>query len=146
MLSNRRVDTKPEVALHQRLHARGLRFRKDMPIDLSQRRVGPDLVVTAGNLATVSVMNRSHTARHGWYLFVSPWHLDERIEGFPVPDGAVTFTGSVDLAASEVDSMTRRYRDIADAVARSGRPLVLTGDCLTALGLVAGLQRRHRDL
>jgi arginase len=91
-------------------------------------------------------MNRPHTAHHGWDLLVSPWHLDERIEGFPVPAGAVTFTGSVDPAASEVDRMTRRYRDIADAVARSDRPLVLAGDCLTALGLVAGLQRRHSDL
>jgi arginase len=67
-----------------------------------------------------------------WDLLVSPWHLDERIDGFPVPAGAVTFTGT----------MTRRYRDIADAVARSERPLVLTGDCLTTLGVVAGL-RRH---
>jgi len=91
-------------------------------------------------------MNRSQTARHGWDLFVSPWHLDERIEGFPVPAGAVTFTGSVEPPASEIDGMIRRYRDIADAVARSDRPLVLAGDCLTALGPDAGLQRRHRDL
>jgi len=77
---------------------------------------------------------------------VSPWHLDEKIEGFPVPAGAITFTGPVDRAAGEVERIVGRYRDIADAVAESDRPLVLAGDCLTALGLVAGLQRRHREL
>ena len=91
-------------------------------------------------------MNGSGAADRGWDLLVSPWHLDEKIEGFPVPAGAITFTGPVDPAASEVERMTRRYRDIADAVAASDRPLVLAGDCLTALGLVAGLQRRHREL
>jgi len=31
-------------------------------------------------------------------------------------------------------------------VAEVDRPLVLAGDCLTSLALVAGLQRRHRDI
>jgi arginase len=94
----------------------------------------------------VSIMNGSGAAHRGWDLLVSPWHLDEKIEGFPVPAGAITFTGPVDPAASEVERMTGRYRDIADAVAEADRPLVLAGDCLTALGLVAGLQRRHREV
>jgi len=52
---------------------------------------------------------------------VSPWNLDEKIEGFPVPAGAITFTGPVDAAASEVERMTGRYRHSADAVAESDR-------------------------
>ena len=35
MRSNRRSDTKPEVALRSLLHRTGLRFRKDFPIRLS---------------------------------------------------------------------------------------------------------------
>jgi arginase len=42
--------------------------------------------------------------------------------------------------------MTQLYQAIAHAVARAGRSLLLSGDCTTALGAVAGLQRRHRDL
>jgi arginase len=42
--------------------------------------------------------------------------------------------------------MTLLYQAVADAVARVTRPLLLSADCSTALGAVAGLQRRHRDL
>jgi arginase len=41
--------------------------------------------------------------------------------------------------------MIRLYQAVADAVARAARPLLLSGDCTTALGAVAGLQRRHGD-
>jgi DNA mismatch endonuclease (patch repair protein) len=34
MISNRRVDTDPEIALRAALHARGLRFRKDYPVQI----------------------------------------------------------------------------------------------------------------
>jgi hypothetical protein len=81
-----------------------------------------------------------------WDLFVSPWHLDEEIEGFPVPAGATVLAGPPDSAVSELDSLTGRFGHTADAVAQVDHPLVLAGDCLTALGLVAGLQRRHRDV
>lgn len=91
-------------------------------------------------------MHGSGTAHRGWDLLVSPWHLDEQIAGFPVPAGAIALAGPPDPAASELDRLTGRYRDAADAVAQAARPLVLAGDCLTALGVVAGLQRRHRDL
>lgn len=43
MLANRRVDTKPEVALRSALHRLGMRFRKDVPIDLPSMRVRPDV-------------------------------------------------------------------------------------------------------
>jgi arginase family enzyme len=42
--------------------------------------------------------------------------------------------------------MTLLYQAVAGAVARAARPLLLSGDCATALGAVAGLQRRHREL
>jgi arginase len=85
-------------------------------------------------------------ASRTWDLLVSPWHLDDQIEGFPVPADAIALTGPPDPAVSELDRLIDRFRDAADAVAQANRPLVLAGDCLTALGLVAGLQRRRHDV
>lgn len=48
---NRRADTKPEVALRSNLQRRGLRFRKDFPIDTGQRKVRPDIVFTRARVA-----------------------------------------------------------------------------------------------
>ena len=42
--------------------------------------------------------------------------------------------------------MTLLQQAITDTVARAARPLVLCGDCPTAAGMVAGLQRRYGDL
>lgn len=92
------------------------------------------------------IVDGSGKGHRAWDLFVSPWHLDEEIEGFPVPAGATVLAGPPDSAVSELDRLTGRFGDAADAVAQVDRPLVLAGDCLTALGLVAGLQRRHRDV
>jgi len=44
MEANRRVDTGPERLLRSKLHARGLRFRKDRRLELDGRRVRPDVV------------------------------------------------------------------------------------------------------
>lgn len=38
MKSNRRRDTKPELAIRRLLHARGLRYRVDVPLDFDRRR------------------------------------------------------------------------------------------------------------
>lgn len=94
----------------------------------------------------LSIMRGSETSHRDWDLLLSPWHLDERIEGFPAPARAIAVAGQPDPAASELDRLTVRYRHVADAVAQADRPLLLAGDCLTALGLVAGLQRWHREL
>ena len=52
MRSNRRVDTKPEVALRSLLHQRGLRFRKDYPIRLPNGKTAhPDIAFTRKKLA-----------------------------------------------------------------------------------------------
>jgi DNA mismatch endonuclease (patch repair protein) len=51
MRSNRRVDTKPELALRRELHQRGLRFRKDLQIRAGDIRARPDIVFTRMKLA-----------------------------------------------------------------------------------------------
>lgn len=51
MRSNRRVDTKPEMALRAALHAMGYRYRKDFRLDLPLRRVRPDIAFTSRKIA-----------------------------------------------------------------------------------------------
>jgi DNA mismatch endonuclease (patch repair protein) len=51
MKANRRRDTKPELALRSALHAKGYRYRKDLRLDLPQRRVRPDIAFTARKVA-----------------------------------------------------------------------------------------------
>jgi arginase len=82
----------------------------------------------------------------GWDLIVTPWHLDEHIPAFPIPAN-VTETICPALPAGPAPGrMTLLYQAVAGAVERAARPLLLSGDCSTALGAVAGLQRRHRDV
>ena len=92
------------------------------------------------------IANGSGAAQSGWNLFVSPWHLDEEIGGFPIPAGAIALAEPPAPSGSEPDRLIGRYRGVAGMVARAERPLILAGDCLTALGAVVGLQRRHRDV
>ena len=51
MRSNRRADTKPELALRAALHAMGYRYRKDFRLDLPLRRVRPDIAFTSRRVA-----------------------------------------------------------------------------------------------
>jgi DNA mismatch endonuclease (patch repair protein) len=51
MMSNRRVDTKPEVAFRSALHRAGLRFRKDRYIKLERRGVSVDVVFPSPRVA-----------------------------------------------------------------------------------------------
>lgn len=49
MRSNRRRDTEPELAVRRLLHARGLRYRVDVPLDFDRRRRA-DIVFSAVKL------------------------------------------------------------------------------------------------
>lgn len=49
MKSNRRRDTKPELAIRRLLHARGLRYRVDLPLEFDRRRRA-DIVFPAAKL------------------------------------------------------------------------------------------------
>jgi DNA mismatch endonuclease (patch repair protein) len=51
MLSNRGVDTAPEIELRSRLHKAGARFRKHRRIDLDGLRVKPDVVFPGPQIA-----------------------------------------------------------------------------------------------
>lgn len=49
MKSNRRRDTKPELVIRRLLHARGLRYRVDVPLEFDNRRRA-DIVFPAAKL------------------------------------------------------------------------------------------------
>lgn len=51
MAAIRRTDTKPELALRSALHAQGLRFRKDLRLDVGGVRPRPDIVFTRVRVA-----------------------------------------------------------------------------------------------
>lgn len=46
MRSNRRSNTKPELAIRSALHRAGKRFRKDFPVKTERRTIKPDVVFT----------------------------------------------------------------------------------------------------
>jgi DNA mismatch endonuclease (patch repair protein) len=51
MRGNRKRDTRPELRLRTRLHASGLRYRVDYPIDTGTRRIRPDIVFSRAKVA-----------------------------------------------------------------------------------------------
>jgi arginase len=88
-----------------------------------------------------------------WDLIAVPWHLDEHIPDFPVPAGtAATINPPLpEKAGGEADGavpsrVTVLHRAVADAVAGTARPLLLSGDCPASLAVVASLQRRNREI
>jgi arginase len=77
-----------------------------------------------------------------------PYHLDEYL---PDPDWPFEPDATVTAkfpAGDPWERMAALSAEVARAVAaeagRGGRPVLLTGDCLVSLGIVAGLQRRRR--
>lgn len=78
-----------------------------------------------------------------------PYHLDEHLPGLDVPVTPQT-TLTVELPAGDPwRRMAALYQavaaTVAETVAGGGRPAVLSGDCTTSLGTVAGLQRAGLD-
>jgi arginase len=78
-----------------------------------------------------------------------PYHLDEHLPDLDLPLATADVIAA-DLAAGDPwTRMTVLYGQLADAVAgvvaSGAAPIVQSGDCTTALGTVAGLQRAGRD-
>lgn len=78
-----------------------------------------------------------------------PYHLDEYLPGLDLPlrPSAVA---PAELPAGAVWARlavlcARVAGEVAGAAGRGGRPVVVSGDCTTALGTVAGLQRAGID-
>jgi arginase len=78
-----------------------------------------------------------------------PFHLDEHLPGLELPLTADRTIAPELPAGTGWERMGVIYEEVAAAVAaeaRAGRvPVVLSGDCTTSLGVVAGLQRAGHD-
>jgi arginase len=81
----------------------------------------------------------------GMTRILVPYHLDEHLPALDVParpDRTVTAA----LPRGDVWSrLAVLYESVAEAVRTATDPVVISGDCLTALGTMAGLQRAGLD-
>src|SRR5262245_60817433 len=87
-----------------------------------------------------------HSTGGAWDLIVAPWHIDEHIPAFPIAVTAIEAVRPTLLAGPVPARMSLLHQAAVDAVTRTARPLVLSGDCPTARAVVAGMQRRQHDL
>ena len=74
-----------------------------------------------------------------------PYFIDQRLEEFEVPFVCET---TVDVPLPDGEPWSRLavlYEAVAGAVAQASSPIVISGDCATALGTVAGLQRAGHE-
>jgi len=87
-------------------------------------------------------------------VLVLPWHLTDFLGdglGVVVPEGATVVDGAPGDDADPWAALVGVYSALADTVAGSGdgdgdgEITVLTGDCLSAIAVLAGMQRRGLD-
>ncbi|WP_394824282.1 arginase family protein [Pendulispora albinea] len=93
-------------------------------------------------------------------ILLVPYHQDERLAGasFPLAPGRAVTTVAPELPQGELWPRLRAlYTAVADAVERdiharaddsrraTPMPIVVSGDCLVSLGIVAGVQRTGAD-
>lgn len=75
-----------------------------------------------------------------------PYHLDERLEGFTVGERVDREVTAELPDAGPWQRMAVLYEQVAQAVVDYADPVgVVSGDCTTSLGVLAGLQRSGRD-
>jgi DNA mismatch endonuclease (patch repair protein) len=122
MRGNRRSDTKPEVRLRSALHGLGLRFRKDVRIDLPGRRVRPDVVFGPSRVAVFV---------DGCFWHRCPEHATEpktnadfwrkkfgrNVRRDEADNAALRANGWTVIRIWEHEPATKAARDVADVVA-----------------------------
>ena len=74
-------------------------------------------------------------------LLTVPFHVAERVDGFPLPAGATAVVPELPAGTAQ-DRMIALFRALADGVAAGDVRRVYSGDCMAPLGVLAGLERR----
>ncbi|WP_421095184.1 very short patch repair endonuclease [Prescottella equi] len=121
MRANRRVDTKPEVALRSELHRLGYRFRKDFRIDLDDVRVRPDIVFTRRKVAVFVDGCFWHVCPlHGRYPTANEWYwtpkLRRNVERDRAADMALTRAGWTVVRIWEHEPLNESVRRLASTL------------------------------
>jgi len=79
-------------------------------------------------------------------MLLLPWHLTDPLTGglnVTLPVGTVQIEGSPGATGSPWHDLVGVYAPLADAVARDDGPtVVLSGDCMASLAVLAGVQQR----
>lgn len=79
-------------------------------------------------------------------IFEVPFHLDERLAG-PLTSLEPTAIDPGPLPSGTIsERLTFLYSAIRDTLANRSRPLVISGDCMTAIATIAGLQQSNSEL
>jgi arginase len=82
-------------------------------------------------------------------VLLLPWHLTDYLAGglnVTPPPGVVTIAGSPGATGRPWADLAGVYAGLRDAVAAApAPPVVLTGDCVASLAVIAGLQRRGTE-
>jgi arginase len=74
-------------------------------------------------------------------VLLVPYFMGERLAGFDLPEA----TETIDPPLPDADPQRRMaelYRRVADRVADHAHPVVFAGDCVSIIGVLAGLERR----
>ncbi|HBW19381.1 MAG TPA: hypothetical protein DEH11_10400 [Actinobacteria bacterium] len=125
MRANRRVDTKPELALRRALHGAGYRYRKDYRLDLGGTRVRPDIAFTARRVAVFVDGCFWHVCpEHGTQPAANTWYwepkLARNVERDRAADAALTAAGWQVVRIWEHVSVEAAIAAVTEALARSG--------------------------
>jgi DNA mismatch endonuclease (patch repair protein) len=129
MQANRRTGTKPEVLLRSRLHAAGLRFRKDYRLELDGMRVRPDIVFTKRRIAVFVDGCFWHVCpEHGRQPTVNEWYwspkLRRNVERDREADAALCAAGWLVIRIWEHEPVADATALIERAFECAGRPSV----------------------
>ncbi|HEX7162963.1 MAG TPA: very short patch repair endonuclease [Trebonia sp.] len=127
MRSNRRSDTRPELALRVALHAMGYRYRKDFRLDLPLRRVRPDIAFTSRKVAVfvdgcfwhACPDHGSKPKNNDWYW--SP-KLAKNVERDRAADEALAQAGWTVVRLWEHVPLAEAITLVIDAVGEPRRP------------------------
>jgi DNA mismatch endonuclease, patch repair protein len=127
MRSNRRTDTKPELALRTALHGLGYRYRKDFRLDLPLRRVRPDIAFTSRKVAVFVDGCFWHACpEHGSKPKNNEWYwspkLAKNVERDRAADAALEQAGWTVVRLWEHVPLTDAVTLVVNAVGEPRRP------------------------
>jgi arginase len=81
-------------------------------------------------------------------MLILNWHIFDALDrglNVTLPDDTVAVESAPGNAGDPWPDLVRLYAPLADAVEKLKNPVVLSGDCITALAVLAGVQRSGVD-